>query len=139
VRAAQENEMPDREPGASSGRANEDLLERFYAAIEQDRLEVVERLVDERVVIRLAGRHELAGTYRGREAAMRFYRRVAGVLGPGFRFPAHDVLADEQSIVVLPKAAAWRTAERGMDVYHVVDGRITEIWLTEWHLDDPGE
>jgi ketosteroid isomerase-like protein len=131
--------MPDLKPQASGGRANKELLERFYAAIEQDRLGVIERLFDDHVVVRLAGRHELSGPYRGREAAMLFYQRVVGVLGPGFRFPAHDVLADEQSIVVLPKAAAWRTAERGMDVYHVVDGRIAEVWLTEWHLDDPQE
>ena len=92
-----------------------------------------------RNVIRLAGRHELSGTYRGREAAMQFYRRLAGILGPDFRFPPHDVLADEQSIVVLPKAAAWRTAETGMDVYHIADDRITEVWLTEWRLDGAPE
>ena len=49
------------------------------------------------------------------------------VLGPDFRFPPHDVLADAQSIVVVPQVASWRTAERGMDVYHVVDGRIADI------------
>jgi ketosteroid isomerase-like protein len=131
--------MPDLKPQKSSGRVNKELLERFYAAIEQDRLEVIEQLFDGHVMIRLAGRHELSGTYRGREAAMQFYRRLAEVLGPGFRFPPHDVLADEQSIVVLPKAAAWRTAEKGMDVYHVADGRITEVWLTEWRLDGAQE
>jgi ketosteroid isomerase-like protein len=102
--------MPDPEPRPSRGRANEELIERFYAAIEQDRRAEVERLLDEHVVVRLAGRHEFKGTHRWREAALRFYRHVADVLGPGFRFPAHDVLADEQSIVVLPKVAAWRTA-----------------------------
>src|SRR4051812_37304139 len=104
-RDAQENEMPDLKSQTSRGRTNKELLERFYAAIEQDQLRVIERLFDEHVVIRLAGRHELSGTYRGREATMQFYRRLAGILGPDFRFPAHDVLADEQSIVVLPKAA----------------------------------
>lgn len=131
--------MSDLEPQHSSGRANEELLARFYAAVEQNRLGDIEPLFDDDIVIRLPGRLELSGTYRGRDAAMRFYRRVVGILGPDFRFPAHDVLADEQSIVVLPKVAAWRTAERGMDVYHVADGRITEIWLTEWHLDGPPE
>ena len=129
--------MPGSESLPSSGEANMALLERFYAAIEQDRLAEIEEMVDEDVVIRLAGRLPLSGTHRGREVAMGFYRRLAGVLGPGFRFPPHDVLADEQSIVVLPKVAGWQTAERGMDVYHIVDGRITEIWLTRWHLDAP--
>jgi ketosteroid isomerase-like protein len=124
--------MPEQAPPSSSGQANQELLERFYATIEQGRVGDIERFFDEQIVVHLAGRHDLAGTYRGREAAMRFYQRVADFLGPGFRFPPHDVLADEQSIVVLPRAAAWRTAERGMDVYHVADGRITEIWLTEW-------
>jgi ketosteroid isomerase-like protein len=126
--------MPNPEPRHATGQANQDLLARWYAAIEQDRLNMIERLVDDHIVVRVAGHHDLAGTYHGRDAVLGLYQRVMEVLGSDFRFPPHDVLADAQSIVVLPQVAAWRTAERGMDIYHVVDGRITEIWLTEWRL-----
>lgn len=111
---------------------NEELLRTFYAALERGDLGSIEQLIGETIVVRVSGQNALTGTYEGRAEVLAMYRTFANLVGPGFKIPAHDVLANDSSIVVLPAAAGWRTAKKGMDVYHVDRGQIVEIWITEW-------
>jgi ketosteroid isomerase-like protein len=111
---------------------NRELLSSFYRAIEHGDLAAVGSLLAEGVSIHVGGRNPLTGEYHGRTEALALYEHFGRLTGPGFTFPPHDVLVDDQFIIVLPKAARWRTAGLGMDVYRIEDGRIAEIWLTQW-------
>ncbi|HEV8489133.1 MAG TPA: nuclear transport factor 2 family protein [Candidatus Limnocylindrales bacterium] len=111
---------------------NRDLLDTFFRAIEQGNLAAIVPLLAERVAIHVGGRGPLAGDYHGRTDALDLYGRFARLTGPGFTFPPHDALVDDQFIIVLPRDARWRTAGKGMDVYRIEDGKIAEIWVTQW-------
>ena len=111
---------------------NRELLYSFYRAIEHGDLAAVVALLAEGIAIHVGGKSPLSGDYHGRADALALYERFAGLVGPGFTFPPHDALVDDQFIVVLPRDARWRTAGRGMDVYRIDDGHIAEIWLTQW-------
>jgi limonene-1,2-epoxide hydrolase len=111
---------------------NEELLRTFYGALERGDQGSIAQLLGDDIVVH----NPLTGTYEGREHVMAMYRRFAELVGPTFKFPALDVLANESSIVVLPAVAGWRTARKGMDVYHVDRGQIVEIWISEWDTSE---
>lgn len=52
--------------------------------------------------------------------------------GGTYRIELHDVLANDEHAVVLAEAHAERGGrvldDRGVDVLHIVDGKVTEFW-----------
>ena len=54
----------------------------------------------------------------------------------GLEVDIHDVLANDDHVVVLSDRRATREDRRvemrGAGVYHVRDGKIAEAWLFEW-------
>jgi hypothetical protein len=108
------------------------LLRRVYAGLESGNAEDVITTFAPSVVVHLRGVGELDGTYRGLAEARALYERVIAALGPNFLVPPYEVLVHDQTLVVVPKGSSFGDASRGLDVYHVEDGRFTEAWLTAW-------
>jgi ketosteroid isomerase-like protein len=108
------------------------LLRRLYAGLESGQVEEAIATFAPTIVVHLRGVGELDGTYRGLAEARALYERVLAVLGPKFKVPAYDVLVHDETLVVVPKGSAFGDASRGLDVYHVEDGRFSQAWLTAW-------
>lgn len=86
------------------------------------------------VVLHYGGDNPVSGTYEGRTAVAGAYRRMAELTAGTFGVSElHDVLASDDHVVVLTRVAAEREGHRlewrGIDVYHVADGHIREIWI----------
>ncbi|HEX2026220.1 MAG TPA: nuclear transport factor 2 family protein [Actinomycetota bacterium] len=88
------------------------------------------------VVFHIAGRNALSGEHRGKQAVMtRLFQAWEEAFG-GLEIDVHDVLADDDHVVVLSDRRATRDDRslemRSASVYHVRDGLIAEAWLFEW-------
>jgi ketosteroid isomerase-like protein len=58
---------------------------------------------------------------------------MIGEPGAEHRVELHDIVAGDEHTIVLWTRIAQRGADRlysnGVGVYHVVDGKITEVWV----------
>jgi ketosteroid isomerase-like protein len=117
-------------------RPDEAVVRRFIEAmVAHDPGEIAACFADD-VVFHIAGRNALSGEHRGKQAVMtRLFQAWEEAFG-GLEIDVHDVLADDDHVVVLSDRRATRddrTLEmRSATVYHVRDGLIAEAWLFEW-------
>jgi ketosteroid isomerase-like protein len=116
-------------------------------SIETENLQVIKKLLQsiaarewadvrgclaDNVVFHFPGQNAFAGDYRGREKALELLARVVQWTGGSIRIQLHDILANEQHGVLLYTV----TAKHGdkaiefshIDVYHIRDGQVTEVW-----------
>lgn len=115
---------------------NETLVRSFLGAVlEGDMDQAAEFLADD-VVWHFAGRSPLSGEYRGKEGVAQFggaITRLLGESGAEHRLELHDVVANDDHVVVLWRRIAERGSDRldsnGVGVYHVGDGKVTEAWV----------
>jgi len=118
-----------------------------------DNLEVIKRVFDfasagqrnrvpelwsDEIVLHYGGNNPVSGTYRGKAEVGGAYRRMAELTDGTFAvIEVHDMLASENHVVILARVGAERAGHRlewgGVDVYHVSDGHIHEIWI---HVTD---
>jgi ketosteroid isomerase-like protein len=115
---------------------NEGVVRRFVdAMVARDVGAIAECFTDE-VVFHIAGRNALSGDHRGKTVVLtRLFQPWEEAFG-GLQITIHDVVANDDHVVVLSDRRARRddrTLEmRSATVYHVRDGRIAEAWLFEW-------
>lgn len=114
-------------------RANEELLDRYFKAVESGDIATLDELFADDVVGHAAGRHELAGDYQGKEAVFGFFGRLAELSSGTARLRPRDMLVDDLFAVALVDASG-QVGERTIDgeptvvVFRIADGRIVEWW-----------
>jgi uncharacterized protein len=89
------------------------------------------KLVAEDVVLHLPGRSPIAGDIRGRDALVAMLRAMLEASGGSVVPEIHDLLASDRHVVALVRRTVAGVDARAAVVYHVRDGRITEIWPHE--------
>ena len=115
---------------------DEGVVRRFVEAmVARDGGAIAECFTDD-VVFHIAGRNPLSGVYRGKhEVLTKLFQAWEEAFG-GLEIDVHDVLANDEHVVVLSDRRARRedrTLEmRAAGIYHVRDGRISDAWLMEW-------
>ena len=90
-------------------------------------------LLAEDVVWHVPGRNRIAGEHRGREAVLRYFHARREAMGGTFRVHVHDVLANDERVVILAGGRAeragrpvtWETA----GIFRIAGGRIAECRL----------
>jgi ketosteroid isomerase-like protein len=112
---------------------NEALVRRAYEAQGRGDLDTYLGLLTDDFDLHIPGRSRIAGHYRGRDEVRRHFREIAELSGGTFRTELHDALAGDDHAIGLVAARAER-AGRAVDlprvhVWHVVDGRLSELWL----------
>ena len=115
-----------------------DVIEKLFEYARTGQRERVPELWADDITLHYGGDNPVSGTYRGKADVAGAYRKMAeltsGTFGP---VELHDVLDSDDHVVVLVRVGAERKGERlewrGVDVYHVEDGRIQEIWI---HVTD---
>ncbi|WP_214410482.1 nuclear transport factor 2 family protein [Sphaerisporangium fuscum] len=103
-----------------------------YDAIAKGDLEAVGDLVADDVVFHVPGRGSLAGDHVGKEAVLDYVKRLSETTDGSLRYEPDAFLADDEHVAVLLRIRGNRDGkildERGVHVFHVSDGKITERW-----------
>jgi ketosteroid isomerase-like protein len=111
---------------------DEELVRRGYDAFSRGDMETLREVFHPDLVWHSPGRNQLAGDHRGVEAVLGFFGRTMELTGGTFRVEVHDVVASDEHVVGLNSVAAQRGGKtlngRNALVFHVRDGRATEVW-----------
>jgi ketosteroid isomerase-like protein len=111
---------------------NETVVREYLRAFNEGDLGAVEAVLDEDVVIHFPGRSPVAGEKRGKPEVMAFFNAMMSRAGVGSVPPdIHDVLANDDHVVVLMRRLVAGIESAVVVVYHVRDGKITEVWPHE--------
>lgn len=112
---------------------NAALVRRAYAAQARGDLDTYLALLAEDFVLRIPGRSQIAGEYRGRDEMRRHFAEIAALSGGTFRTTVHDVTASDEHVIALVEATAERDGVAvklpRIHVWHVRDGELSELWL----------
>jgi uncharacterized protein len=118
--------------------ANEALVRRLVAALQQRDIAELGAVLADDVVYHFPGRSAMAGTYRGRDEVLGVFRTFGQLLGSPPTVATHDILSSDDDVVELAVNSAERGGTpfewRGIRVYHVREAVIAEIWV---FLEDP--
>ncbi len=113
---------------------NEDLVRKGFAAFQSGDMATLNELFADDMVWHTPGRNRLSGDYRGKPAVMGFFQETVELTGGTFKLEIHDVLANDTHGVALVHATAEREGRKldadSVQVFHIVDGKVTEQWLT---------
>ena len=117
---------------------NETLLRNGYEAFEKGDLDTLRGIFADDIVWHSPGNGPLAGDYRGIDHVFGLFAKVAELSGGTLRNDVHDVLANDEHAVALVTVRGEREGKTLEDlqshVFHVSDGRVTEVWLEAFDL-----
>lgn len=112
--------------------ANEELVRKGYAAFLSGDMATLDDLFADGIVWHTEGRGQLSGDFVGKEAVFANFAKIAELTGGTFSLDIHDVLANNTHAVVLTRVTAEREGKKldtnGVQVFHIVDGKVTEQW-----------
>lgn len=112
---------------------NEDLVRRsFEAFARRDNQVLLTEFFSPDVVWHVPGRGPLAGDHVGPDAVGAHLARVAELSGTTHRLEVHDVIANDDRVVALYAVRADYGGKKldlnVLHLFHVRDGKITEVW-----------
>jgi len=112
---------------------NEELIRKGYEAFLSGDMTAMNDLLSDDVVWHVPGNNQLSGDYRGKEETFSNFAKVFELTGGDFQLEIHDVLANDDHVVVLARATG-KIGDRTLDdnslqLFHVKDGKATEQWL----------
>lgn len=111
---------------------NKEAIRRGYQACAQGDMGAISELMADDIVWHSGGDTILTGDYKGREAVLEWFARLAQESGGAFGAEVHDVLANDEHAVALVTTSATRNNKsfevRAAQIFHVSDGQITESW-----------
>jgi hypothetical protein len=106
------------------------LIRESFAAMDRGDTRWLEDHLADDVVWHVGGNSRAAGEYRGKDAVMQLFAASGG--GPN-GIDVHDVLANDDHTIVLGTAHLEapdgdRVDYRFVNVFHIREGRVTEVW-----------
>jgi hypothetical protein len=112
---------------------NEELVRRAFDAFAKGDVDTLRELTDQDAIWHTPGRNLLSDDYRGVDAILGFFARIAELTGGTFRAELHDVVASDEHAVAIYVSRGereGRTLEnRTVLVSHVGNGKFTETWI----------
>ena len=107
------------------------LVRRGYDALNAGDVATLLELLDEDIVEHQPGTNLLSGEYKGRDAVLGFYGRLAQETGGTFRAELERVLVNDQRVVTVHHSTATRAGKtldcRTSLVFEIRDGKAVEI------------
>jgi uncharacterized protein len=114
------------------GHPNEELVRRGYAAFSQGDMQTLRELFHPEIVWHASGRNRLAGDHRGIDAVLGYFGRTMELTDGTFTVEVHDVVGGDEHVAGFHLARAERAgrtlADNSVLLFHVRDGRATEVW-----------
>jgi ketosteroid isomerase-like protein len=111
----------------------ERVLRAAAAAMATGDMDGLSALFADDVVLHVPGTNQLSGDHKGKEAAFTgFMGTVMSLTNGEFVFEPHDIVGSEDHAAGIYRYRATRDGQtiewRHVNVYHVRDGQIVEIW-----------
>lgn len=120
-----------------------ELLRKLYDAFANADLETIQNSMAEDAVLHVAGGGPLSGIYKGKDEVLGLLGEFISRSDGTFKADVHDILASDEHVVVLSNVTAERDGkkltDRGVEVFHVKDGKIVEAFFTGMDIDDFNE
>jgi len=95
-------------------------------------MQTLRELFDPDIVWHAPGRSQLAGDHQGVDTVLGYFGKTMELTGGNFQVEVHDVVANDEHAVDLNTVHAERNGRTLQDnnslVFHVRDGRVTEVW-----------
>lgn len=114
------------------GHPNEDLVRRGYDAFSSGDMQTLRELFHPDIVWHALGRSQVSGDHRGVDAVLGYFGQTMELTGGTLRVEVHDVVANDEHAVGLHSVHAERAGKTLDDnntlVFHVRDGKVTEVW-----------
>ena len=111
---------------------NVERLRNGYAAYSSGDMDTITDLFDENILWHIAGRSQLAGDYKGRDAVFGFFGKLMELSNGTSAIEVHDILANDEHGVAVLTGTATRGDKSfsGQDVhiFHLRDGKVVEFW-----------
>ena len=112
---------------------NEDLVREGYAAFERGDLDALQRkFFAEDVRYHVPGRSTLGGNYEGVAQVLGWLGRQFELSGGTIRAEVHDVVANDEHavslITVRGERAGKQIQDNSVQVFHIHDGKVSEVW-----------
>ena len=125
--------VPASPPADSSRRAvNDRVIRRYCEAWQKGDLATIVDCYHDEVVLHYFGKSPLAGTHRGKPAALTALARVQQIANRQL-LEIHDTLASDEHAVVLARERFERDGRRleanRVLVYHIRDEKLVEAWI----------
>jgi ketosteroid isomerase-like protein len=112
---------------------NEEVIRRGFEAFSSGDMQALNELFADDIVWHAPGRNQLSGDHKGKEAVFETFRKLFELTGGTFKVELHDILANDEHVIVLARATAEREGrtldDNGVQVFHLKDGKVTEQWL----------
>ena len=113
---------------------NAGLIRKLYDARARDDVDTVRSILAQDIVWHDPGnRPPFTGDLRGVDAVLRMMDKGKELTVQTFRLWLHDVVANDEHAVAMVNWSAQREGKtirgREVGVYHVRDGKVTEVWF----------
>ena len=112
---------------------NEELMRRGYEAFGKGDMDTIRELFDPNIVWHAPGRNPMSGDYRGVDEVLTQFGKVFEMTGGTFNLELHDVIANDDHVVVLVTARGEHNGKKledhSVQIWHVKDGKAAEQWL----------
>lgn len=117
-----------------------ELVRKLYDAFANADLETIQNAIADDGVLHFAGQGGLSGSYKGKDEILGLLGELVSRTDGTFKTEIHDLLANDEHVVVLSTVTASRgdkdIAGRGVEVFHVADGKITEAFFTGMDVNE---
>ena len=112
---------------------NEELVRTGYEAFLGGDFAALNELFADDIEWHAPGRSQVSGDFRGKDEVFTQFAKVFELTGGTFQLQIHDVLGNDEHVVVLARATG-QIGDRSLDdnsvqVFHITDGKVTEQWL----------
>ena len=118
---------------------NATLVRKGYAAFNTGDVATLLELFDEDIVEHQPGNNIMSGEYKGRDAVLGFYGRLAAETGGTFRAELERVLANDSRVVTVHHSTAQRNGKtldcRTSLLFEIRDGRTVDIDTLDEDVD----
>lgn len=113
---------------------NEQVVRDGFAAFAAGDMEALRRMFAADAVWHVPGRSRLSGSYKGVEEILGYIGRMVEITGGTMVVTVHDVVGNDQHVFAAYNVTAKREHKALRDnqvlVFHVRDGKVTEVWGT---------
>jgi uncharacterized protein len=112
---------------------NEDLARKGFAAFARGDMAAAGQFLADDTRWHFPGHNPLSGDYEGVTEVLGVFGKVFALSGGTFQSELHDVLANDEHIVMLVTDRAEREGRKLDDnvaqVLHVRNGKVTDVWI----------
>jgi len=112
---------------------NEEIARSATEALSKGDMETFLGFHTDDTVVHFPGRSPMAGDYRGKDGLAQLFQKQMQILDSPPEIETHDILANDDHVVILNKNRGTRGGktleQQQVVVMHIEGGKIAEVWL----------